>query len=248
MDAIEKFYQAVSDTLTQVMDHQRANITTAAGWMADSVEAGKIFHVFGTGGHSNMAAIEMNHRAGNLVPANCILDPGLSCEHGATRWCEKIPGYAQQVLRYYRVQPGDLMLQVNAYGINAVTIDTAMECRRLGVKTIAITSPSLSRQIPADTPARHPSGQNLCDLADLVIDSYTPYGEAMVDLPNVAFKVSPASSIINLFILDAMNAKACEILNQRGITPPVWISGNIPGGNEANQQNLDAYWGRLRHL
>lgn len=248
MNAIEKYYLSVSDTLSRILKEQSEEMEIAATWMANSVQEGRIFHVFGTGGHSNMAAIEMNHRAGNLVPVNCILDPGLGCEHGATRWCEQIPGYAQQVLRYYRVKEGDLLIQVNAYGINAVTIDTALECKRLGVKVVAITSPSLSQQIPQNLPVRHPSGHNLYDLVDLVIDSYTPYGEAVVELPGVSYKVSPASSVVNLFILNALNAKACEILQSRGIEPPVWISGNIQGGNQANQKNLDDYWGRLRHL
>ncbi|MBQ9810301.1 MAG: sugar isomerase, partial [Spirochaetales bacterium] len=136
----------------------------------------------------------------------------------------------------------------NAYGINTCSIDTATECRRLGVKLIAVTSPSLSRSIPEDFPGRHPSRQNLCDLADVVIDSYTPYGEAVVELEGYPFKVSPASTIANLFIMNSINAKTCEILAGRGVKPPVWISGNVPGGTESNQAGMDKYFGILRHL
>ncbi|MBP5162775.1 MAG: SIS domain-containing protein [Spirochaetales bacterium] len=248
METIRQYHDAVSSLIDRIMNEQASKITEAASLVADAVQDDKIFHVFGSGGHSNMVAIEMCHRAGNLIPCNAILDPGLSCEHGATRWCEKVQGYAQNVLRYYRVKQGDVMIQFNAYGINTCSIDTATECRRLGVKLIAVTSPSLSRSIPEDFPGRHPSRQNLCDLADVVIDSYTPYGEAVVELEGYPFKVSPASTIANLFIMNSINAKTCEILAERGVKPPVWISGNVPGGTESNQAGMDKYFGILRHL
>ena len=43
---------------------------------------------------------------------------------------ERVVGYAPKVPRYYGVNPGDLLIAVNAYGINPVTIDTALECKR----------------------------------------------------------------------------------------------------------------------
>jgi len=248
MEAVKQYYDAVTQVLDRIMEEQQEPICKAATLVADAVEKGNIFHVFGSGGHSNMVSIEMCHRAGNLIPCDAILDPGLSCEHGATRWCEKIEGYAQNVLRYYRVKKGDVLLQFNAYGINVCSIDTVLECKRLGVTVVAVTSPSLSHSIPADFSGRHPSRQNLCDLADVVIDSYTPFGEAVVSLEGYPFKVSPASSIANLFIMDSINAKACEILAKRGVKPPVWVSGNIPGGTESNQAGMDKYFGILRHL
>ena len=248
VEAIEQYYLSVSELISSIFREQSEAMTKAATLVADAVEAGNVFHVFGSGGHSNMVATEMCHRAGNLIPCNVILDPGLGCEHGATRWCEKIPGYGPNLLRYYKVKKGDVLLQFNAYGINQCSIDTVLECKRLGVTVVAITSPSLSHSIPADFAGRHPSKLNLCDLADVVIDSYTPYGEAVVSLEGYPFKVSPTSTIANMFIVNAINAKCCEILAGRGVKPPVWISGNIPGGTESNQAGMDKYFGILRHL
>ncbi|MBQ6214843.1 MAG: SIS domain-containing protein [Oscillospiraceae bacterium] len=248
MEAINQFYNIVIEMLEKIATEQRENIERAATLVADAIESGNVFHVVGSGGHSNMTAIEMCHRAGNLIPCNSILDPGFSCEHGATRWCEKIPGYAPNVLRYYRVKPGDVLIQFNAYGINTATIDMVEECKHLGVTVVAVTSPSLSRSIPKDFAGRHPSKQNLCDLADIVIDDYCIFGEGVVEIDGYDYKVSPTSTISNVFIMDSINAKACEILATRGIAPPVWISGNIPGGTEINQAGMDKYFGKLRHL
>lgn len=247
-EAVTQYYESVTELLNNIMREQQGSIEKAASLVAEAVKAGNVFHVFGSGGHSNMVATEMCHRAGNLIPCNVLLDPGLSCEHGATRWCEKIPGYAQNVLRYYKVKKGDVLLQFNAYGINTCSIDTVLECKRLGVTVVAVTSPKLSHSIPADFAGRHPSKLNLCDLADVVIDSYTPFGEAVVALEGYEFKVSPTSTIANIFIMNAINAKACELLAKQGIKPPVWTSGNIPGGTETNQAGMDKYFGVLRHL
>lgn len=251
MEAVKQYHQAITELCDKILNEQYDAIVEAAEMVADAIEQGNVFHVLGSGGHSNMVAIEMCHRAGNLIPCNAILDPGFGCEHGATRWCEKIPGYAQNVLRYWSVKPGDVLLQFNAYGINTASIDTAMECRRLGIRLVAVTSPELSRSIPEDFGGRHPVyKKNLCDLADVVINSYTIFGEGVVSIEGYDYKVSPDSTISNLFIMNSINAKVCEILAGRGIAPPVWISGNIPGGTEINQAAMDQYsaYGTLRHL
>lgn len=248
MEAVKQFYDSVSEMLEKIVSEQAPQIEKAATLVADAIEAGNVFHVVGTGGHSNMVAIEMTHRAGNLIPANTILDPGFSCEHGATRWCEQVPGYAKQVLRYYQVKPGDVLIQFNAYGLNTASIECVKECKKMGVTVVAVTSPSLSHAVPEDFKGRSPSRENLCDLADIVIDDYCVFGEAVVSIPGYNYKVSPTSTISNVFIMDCINAKTCEILAQRGIAPPVWISGNIPGGTEINQAGMDKYFGKLRHL
>ncbi len=248
MDSTLIFYKEVVATLDRVVKKQSENIDKAAEIIAGTIEAGGMFHIFGSGGHSNMAAIEMCHRAGNLCCANAILDPGLSCEHGATRWNERVVGYANEVMRYYRVKEGDVMLQINAYGINPVTIDTANFCRKNNIPLIAITCPELSDTIDRKQHNRHPSGANLYELADIVINDYTPVGEAIVPIEGCEYKASPASTIINLFIVDAINAKVCEILASHGIKPDVWVSGNGAEGDRLNQKNMDKWFWRLRHI
>lgn len=248
MEPILQYHQAVSEALESIATHEKDKIEEAARIVADAIEQNRVVHVFGSGGHSSMAAIEVCHRAGNLAPFNAILDSGIGCEHGATRGIERVVGYAKCVLDYYRVAEGDPIILVNAYGMNCVTVDAALESRKRSAKIIAITSPGLSVQVPAEHPARHPSKRNLFELAHVVIDSYTPFGESVVNVDGFSAKVSPISTITNVFIINAINAQACQNLADRGLVPPVWISSNIPGGDEANQGHLATYFGRLRHL
>lgn len=248
MSIAKDYFEGATSVLEKIATTQQENIKKAAVICANALREGRLINVIGPGGHSNIAAIEMCHRAGNLCCANAILDPGISCGHGATRWNERVQGYANEVMRYYRVKKGDVILQINAYGINCVTIDTAKFCKENGVKLIAVTAPALTDMISKTQHNRHPSGDSLYELADIVLDDYTPIGEAIVPIEGCEYKASPASTIINLFIVDAINAKVCEILTQRGVKPDVWVSGNIPEGDRLNQENLDKWFGKLCHI
>lgn len=247
MNAFLKYQQVCIEKINQIIAEQEAPMEKAARLLADSVMTGRLHHIFGSGGHSNMATEEMCYRAGNLVPTNAIFDPAISAGVGGL-CIERIPGAAARLFDFYHISQGDLMFIVNANGVNAMTIDAALECRKRGVTSVALTTPALSRAIPEGTSARHPSSQNLCDLADVVIDSYTPYGEGSVELEGMSTKVSPTSTITNLFIINAINARACELMLESGFQPPVWISINIPGGDESNRKFVEQYTGRLRYL
>jgi uncharacterized phosphosugar-binding protein len=39
-----------------------------------------------------------------------------------------------------------------------------------------------------------------------------------------------------------------EELVKRGIEPPVWMSANLPGGDEANQKHFDKHLQRVKFL
>lgn len=250
MDPLESYYNGVIESLGRVRAEETDKIRQAGRLVGESLAQGRLLHVFGTGGHSYIAGEEIFYRAGGLVPVNAILDPGVSLAEGAIRSTkvERTPGYAKAVLDSYPLQSGDVILVANANGINAVTIDTALEAKARGLTVIAITSPGCSQGIPAGHPARHPSNQNLCDVADLCIDSKVPTGEALVAIDGCDQKVGPASTITHAFILHSIVVAAVEHMVSLGVQPPVWKSANAPGGDEANKKYIAEYSGRVKHL
>ena len=250
MDPLESYYAGVLNSLERIRIEETDKIREAGRLIGDSLAQGRLLHVFGSGGHSYIAGEEVFYRAGGLVPVNAILDPGVSLAAGAVRSTkvERTPGYAKAVLDCYALQPGDVILVVNANGINSVTIDTALEAKARGLTVIAVTSPECSRNIPAGHPARHPSDQDLCDVADLFIDGKVPIGEALVSVDGCDQKVGPASTITHAFILHSMVVAAVEHMVSLGVKPPVWKSANAPGGDEANRQYIAEYSGRVKHL
>jgi uncharacterized phosphosugar-binding protein len=250
MDVIAQYHVAITAMLQKIADTQKEAIGKAARRCADAIAEDRYLYVIGTGGHSYIACEEMFWRAGGLVPVYPILDPGFSVSHGAWRsmLIERTPGYVIPILKYHGVGKGDVLIVCNAYGINAATIDACLEGKRLGATVIGVTSTEFATQVPSDHPARHPSRQNLFEIADIFLNTWMPYGDAVVDIPGCPQKVAPSSSMGTAFVLNCLVAITVEELVRRGITPPVWRSGNLPGGDEANQKHMDKHLRRVKFL
>jgi uncharacterized phosphosugar-binding protein len=250
VDPIDRYHQTVSDLLHQIATHERGAIERVGGLFADVIARDRLIYVFGTGGHSYMAAEEMTWRAGGLAAVHPVLDPGVSLGFGARRSTavERTAGYARAVLGTYPITAEDILLIVNAWGINACTIDAALWAAERGITTVAITSPSFARQIPADHPARHPTGRNLADVADHVIDCRMPLRDAVLQFATLAQWVSPVSTILVAFVIEMLVGETVRRLLERGVMPPVWTSANIPGGDEANRGLVERYSPRIRWL
>lgn len=228
------------------------SIQKAAILMADAIQRDDVIHVVGTGGHSCMAAEELMWRAGGLAPINAVLDAGVNLVHGAKRSniIERCEGYGLTIFESYGMgkKDGEVIIIANAYGINAMTIDVALEAKRRNMSVIAVTSQSFADNVPAGTKARHSSSQNLYQLADVFVNCNLPYGDAVVEIDGFGQKVAPTSTLCNAFTVNCLVIETVKLLAQRGVTPPVWMSANLPGGDEANKAMEEKYFGRVKHL
>ena len=250
MSSYLEFYRdTVISLFKEIEDKERESIKRAASLMAEAIKKDELIHVIGPGGHSNIGAYELFYRAGGLVPVNAILDPGTLLSMGARRSTiiERTPGYGVAVLEAFNVNDGVLIV-VNAYGINAMCIDVALEARKRGVPTIGVTSRAFAEKVPPDHPARHPSKKNLFEIVDVHVDCHMPFGDAVVSMEGLQQKVGPVSTLVNVFTLNLLVVKTVEELLSQGVTPPVWTSANVPGGDQANKAYLERYQGRIRLL
>ncbi|HCS74859.1 MAG TPA: sugar isomerase, partial [Clostridiales bacterium] len=148
----------------------------------------------------------------------------------------------------YNLQKDDLLILINAYGINSALIDAALEAKRRGAKIIAVTSVEHASNTPPDHPARHPSKKNLFELADLVLDSKVVVGDAVVEIEGLNQRVAAMSTFANAFLLNSLVAETVKALVEEGIVPPIWMSGNETGGDEANEKLYDRFIGRIKKL
>lgn len=53
-EAVKQYYESVVGLLDNIMKEQQEPIKKAAALVADAVQSGNVFHVFGSGGHSNI--------------------------------------------------------------------------------------------------------------------------------------------------------------------------------------------------
>lgn len=245
-------YAEIVNTIIADILKEEDSIKKAAEVIADAIMDDRMVHIMGTGGHSNMGAEEVLWRAGGLAAWNPILDSGTNLIHGAKRSniIERTPGYAISVMDAYRVgtKPGEVMIIVNAYGINSMTIDTVLECRKRGVTTIAVTSEPYGRNVPAGARSRHPSNKNLFEEADIYINNHLPYGDAIVEVEGCEATMGSTSTFCNCFIMNCLEIEVAKALASRGMVPPVFKSANLPGGDEFNKALETKYGPLVKHL
>jgi uncharacterized phosphosugar-binding protein len=246
----DEYLVRINALVARIADEERASIMRAAVAVADRVADDRLVNVIGPGGHSSMGAEEIFYRAGGLACVNALLDDGFLLAHGALRSMavERTPGYGRTVLKNANLTTGDVLIIVNAYGVNSSTIDCAIYAREIGVTTIGVTSVELQRALPKEHPARHPGGQDLTDLADITIDTKVPVGDALMEVAGVHERVGAVSTFANSFALNALMLEAIAELARRNVDPPIWRSANSPGGDEANQAAIARYRLRIKRL
>jgi len=87
--------------------------------------------------------------------------------------------------------------------------------------------------------SRHPSGKTLFELADVVIDTKVPGGDAAVPLQNHFDNVGPVSTMAFVTVVWMTITTVAEILASRGVKLFIHPSHNIPGDTTARER-LDA--------
>lgn len=244
------YLTAITELLGRIETEEQESIAAAAGVLADQIAADRLVHVYGPGGHSDLAAQEIFFRAGGLMHVSAILDEGTLLSNGALRSMavERTPGYGRIVIDTASLGADDVLLLVNAYGINAALIDAALAAKERGVRTIGVSSRQHAERTAPDHPARHPSRANLHDLVDVAVDTKVPIGDAVVELDGLPERTGAVSTFANAFALNSIVLRTLEELVARGVTPPIWRSGNAPGDDAANARFLEDFRHRVRWL
>ncbi len=232
---IEQYFTAAGQLLEQVLTAQRSTMARVAQLWAELIHDNHIIYTFGSG-HSRYIAGELFFRAGGLAPVMIIDDP-------AEGKAERVEGYAINFVGKYDIQPGDSLVVVSNSGINPVPIEVAQAGKEMGATVVALTSVGYSQQAAS----RHSSGQRLFEVADIVLDTMVPKGDAVVEIPDLGWNVAPVSTLISVAMLNAIVAQTAQNLAAAGQRPPVLISANVPEGDAHNQQMVEQYWRRLTY-
>ncbi|TDE09461.1 sugar isomerase domain-containing protein [Jiangella asiatica] len=236
----------ITELVEQVADTQAEAVERAAELVARAVLAGGVVQAFGTG-HSQATAMEIAGRAGGLIPTNrialfdLVTYGGEDPESLIDPKTERDPSLAQRLYDNTPVEPADVFVIASNSGINGSIVGMAQVAKKNGHPVIAITSLDHSAQVES----RHPSGQKLTDLADVVLDNGGPFGDAVLPLPGGG-AVCAVSSITAALLAQLLTAEVVRRLIEAGETPPVYLSANVPGGDTHNDGLLRRYAGRIR--
>ena len=244
------YYEEILSIINEIRSTERGQILKAARMVADQVKQDKKVFVFGPGGHSNLAAMEVFFRAGGLMHIDAVLNQETMLNNGALKsmQVERLPGYGRIVMEDYGIGEGDLLWIVNAYGINSATIDAALTAKEKGAKIIGVSSREHAETCPKEHVARHPSKLNLHDIVVCAVDCKVKLGDATLEIDGFPQKIGALSTYANAYVMNCIVIEAINMLVNEGVNPPVWRSGNCPGGDEWNNQFIDRFKGRIRCL
>jgi len=249
-DVMDLYFDEVVNIIKEIKNTEKENILKAARLVKEQVKKDKIVYVFGPGGHSNLAAMEVFFRAGGLMHISAILNQETMLSSGALKsmQTERLPGYGKIVVNDYGIGKDDLLIVVNAYGINSATIDAALTARENGAKVIGVSSREHAETCPKNHVARHPSKQNLHDIVDVAVDCKVKLGDATIELPGFEQKIGALSTYANAYVMNSIIIEAINMLVNEGVNPPVWRSGNCPGGDEWNNKFIAHFRDKVRCL
>lgn len=245
-----RYREKLASLLKAITDDESENINKAAEMMAGQIIADRLIHVYGAGGHSFVGSEEFFYRAGGLACISPMYELSLSLAAGGQKstMLERVPGIGDKIVAAHHLGKEDLLIITSLYGINAATVDAALEARRRNCRIIAITSTDFANATPEGFVARHPSGQNLADLADVTINQHVPHGEVILDIEGFEQRMGGSGNVLQCFTINWLVMRTAEILLERNCPPPVWRSANVPGGDEYNLAYLEKYTPRIKAL
>jgi len=233
----------LSNTRAVLDDIERSQlpaIQRAASLMADSIAAERWVHTFGCG-HATIPVEEMYPRIGGFVGFHPMIELPLTFftritgEMGIHQFLflERAEGYGEAIMKGYTFDRRDTMWIFSHTGINNVNIDVALRAKALGMRVVATGSAAEASK------SRHPSGQTLFEIADVVIDTRVPAGDSSVPLKNHVDNVGPVSTMAFVAVVWMTITTVAELLAERGVKLYIHPSHNVPGDTTARER-LDA--------
>lgn len=243
MNLTTAYIQRSRDILTTI-EAQAQAIEQAASWFSQTILAGRMVHLFGSG-HSRIMVEEMWPRYGSFPGFNPIVELSLSFHNlvvGANgqrqaMFLENVPGLAGRILRNYDLSTLDSALVISSSGCNVVPIEMAELFQQHGVKVVAL----VTKQHAEKSTSKRPDGKKLSDFADLILDTGAPIGDAMITVPGLDTPVAPGSTVGGAVLVNCIKAETARLLTEAGHPPRVLSAANVVGSDRAVSLFESAY-------
>jgi uncharacterized phosphosugar-binding protein len=223
---------------------QEDQIQKAAGWFAESILAGRMVHVFGSG-HSRIMVEEMWPRYGSFPGFNPIVELSLTYHNNVVgangqrqaMYLENVSGLAEKILRNFGLSEKDTALIISSSGCNVVPIEMAELFQKKKIKVVALIT---QKHLTAST-SKRTDGKKLSDFADLLLDTGAPAGDSMITVDGLETPVSPGSTVGGIMIINSIKAEIARLLTEAGKPPKVLTAGCVVGQEKATALFEAAY-------
>jgi uncharacterized phosphosugar-binding protein len=242
--ALDRYFQAMRELQTRVVEGQRARLLEAAGRMAEAIRNERRIFMFGTG-HSHLLAEEGFYRAGGLANVVPMLVEHLMLHHlpSLGSRLERTPGLVDIILDRYAPEPDEMLFVFSNSGVNRLPVEMAMRARERGLFVVGVSSVEYARQAPLSE-----LGLRLDQSVDLALDNGGIPGDALLELEGIPWRVGPSSTAVCALLWNCLVAETARLLLELGVEPPVFVSLNVPGAEEHNSALLAKWRPRNIHL
>lgn len=234
------YFDGIRELLDKVEKNEKDQIDKAIERLVSAVQEKQSIFAFGAS-HAGILTQELYYRAGGLMTINPIFGEGVLLDVEPvthTSQMERLVGYGTTLAEKTPFKEGDVLLVHSVSGRNPVTIELALEAQKRGVTVISITNLSYSQSVDS----RHPSGKNLYQYSDIVIDNHGHIGDGMCEVEGLEQRVGPSSTVIGATIMNTFVVETVKRLKQEGMEkPPIFYSANLDGGDELNRQLIEEY-------
>jgi len=216
--ALQRFASATVDHLAGVLDANADRLRETAEIVLEVAHRGGLVYAAGSG-HSLASVLETFYRAGGLPFVRPLWDEELLPLNGADRStaAERRPGLGERLVRGAGVGRDDAVVVFSNSGINHVPVEMARAAREAGARVVAVTSVAASDSAPLR------AGRRLHEIADVVVDTRVPPGDA--SWPPDAPRTAPLSSLCNALLWDAVLVLCAELEP----ATEFWRSANATG-------------------
>ena len=237
-------YLQKCEGIISTISSQKKEIFNAASWFAESILAGRMVHMFGSG-HSRIMVEEMWPRYGSYPGFNPIVELSLTYHNNVVgangqrqaMFLENVPGLAERILKNFSVNEIDTALIISSSGCNIVPIEMAELFQQKKIKVVAL----ITKEHSARSTSKRPDGKKLTDFADLVLDTGAPAGDSMISIDGLETPVSPGSTVGGIILVNSIKAELANLLTKAGRPPKVLTASCIVGVEKAKALFEEAY-------
>lgn len=193
-------------------------------------------------GHSLAMVLETFYRAGGLACVRPIVHPALLPLEGglvSTR-LERVAGLGRILVEAAAPSASDTAFVFSNSGTNPAPVEMAFALREMGTVVVAVSSVAHMSRAPAR------ADQKLGDVADHVLDTGAPYGDAFIETESAP--TAALSSLTGVYLWNLILARLAARADAASVRLPIWVSANVAGGDDRNRELVARYRSRVPML
>lgn len=243
MKVIDDYLQNC-EMMVHTIRAQKFEMEKAAALFAESILAGRVVHLFGSG-HSRIMVEEMWPRYGSFPGFHPIVELSLTYHNNVVgangqrqaMFLENISGLAERILRNFGLSEKDTALIISSSGCNIVPIEMAEFFQKKKIKVVAL----ITKEHSEKSISKRGDGKKLSDFADIVLDTGAPVGDSMVYIEGLETPVSPGSTVGGAMIVNSIKAEVARLLVEAGQPPKVLTASSVIDAEKARVLFESAY-------